>query len=476
MTNSGKEFLKWSLTELAAHLKAKALSPVEVTGSLLERIDIEDKKLNSYITVMHDEAMEAAKEAEDEIARGNYRGPLHGVPLSLKDLIFTKGVPTTMGSEFFKDYITDYDATVTRKLKDAGAVIIGKVNLHQFAYGPLGDRSYFGPTRNPHNTAKFPGGSSGGSGAAVAAGLCYGSLGTDTGGSIRIPSSLCGVVGMKPTFGRVSKYGAFPLSWTLDHIGPMTRTIEDNVAMFAVVAGHDPQDYFSANVPVDVNMAYIKAGIRGGKIGIPKAFFFEDISPEVLALVEKAIRDFERMGAEIKEVEIPHIEEISLAHSITLMSEAFTVHEERLRSLPDKFEEEVRNRLLPSIFISASEYLQAQQVRQLGIREFNKALADVDVLLAPGTAIVAQDVDQREVDINGKTEAVRTAVTRIQGPGDITGLPSLTVPCGLSGEGLPVAYQLMGKAFDEATLYRYGYAYEQQSDFNPLKYDINDTN
>lgn len=279
---------------------------------------------------------------------------------------------------------------------------------------------------------------------------------------------------MKPTFGRVSKYGAFPLSWTLDHIGPMTRTVEDNIIMLKAIAGFDPHDYFSADVPLNIDMSYVKAGVKGKTIGIPTTFYFDGLSDEVEKLMVKAIDTFQEMGAIIKKVEIPHLEEMSIAQSITIMTEAFAVHEERLRTQPEKFEEEVRNRLMPSVFVSASEYVQAQQMRQIGIREFNKALEEADVILAPSTAIEAGDIDQREVVVKGKTEAVRVVLTRMSGPANLTGFPSLSVPCGLSKDGLPVGMQLIGKAFDEATTYRFGYAFEQQSGFNTLKYDIND--
>ena len=234
-----------SLATLSRVFREKRLSPVEIVGVLLERIEAVDKDLGAFITVTGEKALEAASRAEGEIMAGRYRGPLHGVPLGIKDLIYTEGVRTTMGSALFKDYVPDYSATVAKKLEEAGAVLVGKTNTDEFAYGPTGDRSYFGPTRNPHDTSRISGGSSGGSGAAVAANLLYGALGSDTAGSVRIPSALCGVVGMKPTFGRVSKYGVFPLSWTLDHVGPLTRTVEDNALLLNALASYDPKDPYT---------------------------------------------------------------------------------------------------------------------------------------------------------------------------------------------------------------------------------------
>src|SRR5215212_5094609 len=240
-----------SVVELGAAFRGRRLSPVEVVGTLLERIENVDEKLNAFITVLSEKALEEAARAEKELLAGEYRGPLHGVPIGLKDLIYTKGVRTTMGSAFFEDHIPDDNATVVSKLEEGGAIIIGKTNTHEFAYGPTGDRSYFGPTRNPHDPSRISGGSSGGSGAAVAAGLCYAALGSDTAASVRVPAALCGTVGMKPTFGRVSKNGVFPLAWTLDHVGPLARTVEDNALLLNVLAGYDAQDPHSAYRPVE---------------------------------------------------------------------------------------------------------------------------------------------------------------------------------------------------------------------------------
>jgi len=243
--------LPTSITTLAAALRERRLSPVEVVNALLERIESEDARLNAFITVLPERALEEAARAEGEILAGEYRGPLHGVPVGVKDLICTEGVRTTMGSAFFEDYVPDHSATVVSKLEESGAILIGKTNTHEFAYGPTGDSSHFGPTRNPHEPDRIPGGSSGGSGAAVAAGLCYAALGSDTAASIRVPAALCGVVGMKPTFGRVSKSGVFPLSWSLDHVGPITHTVEDNALLLNALAGHDPEDLYSVDLPAE---------------------------------------------------------------------------------------------------------------------------------------------------------------------------------------------------------------------------------
>jgi aspartyl-tRNA(Asn)/glutamyl-tRNA(Gln) amidotransferase subunit A len=454
------EELPRSLTDLAVAFRERRLSPVEVVGALLERIKGADGELNSFITVTGEGALEEAARAEREILGGDYRGPLHGVPVGLKDLIYTEGVRTTMGSVFFKDFVPDYSATVVLRLEEAGAITIGKTNTHEFAYGPTGDRSYFGPTRNPHDIRRIPGGSSAGSGAAVAADLLYGSLGSDTGGSIRIPAALCGVVGMKPTFGRVSKHGVFPLSWTLDHVGPLTRSVEDNALLLNALAGYDPKDPYSANRGPEDFTRDLGRGVRGVVIGVPSDFYFEHVEDEVEKRVREAIEVFRSLGAQVREVGIPHLWETLKAQRLTLAADAYAIHEERLKTDPEKFDEEVRERLLDGERLKAHRYASAQQ-RKLGAKdEFNRVLSEVDVLLTPTLPIAATLIDQREVNIGGYEEPVRSAVTRLTGPTNHNGFPSLSVPCGVTASGLPVGMQLIGRPFDEATLYRFGHAYE----------------
>ncbi|WP_245590455.1 amidase [Aneurinibacillus terranovensis] len=470
--NYNMEVINWDLATLSDAIMDKVISPVEVTRQLLERIELVDKKLNSYITLLHDEALEAARQAEKEIIKGNIRGPLHGIPIGLKDLIYTKGVRTTMGSEIFQNYIPDYDAAVVEKLIEAGAVIVGKLNTHQFAYGPTGDRSFFGPVRNPHDPTRITGGSSSGSGAAVAASLCYAALGTDTGGSIRIPSSCCGIVGMKPTFGRVSKYGVFPLGWTLDHVGPMTRTIRDNAIMLSVLSGHDERDPYSSSKDSEDFSRYLQHGIKGSIIGIPKSFYFDNLDEEVNTKVRQALETFRRLGARIRIVDIPNIEQVSWAHQITMKSEAYSIHEERLHTFPDQWDEEVKERLLSGKAIKASEYVNAQQIRYSSIQEFNKIFKEVEVIITPTIPILPTRISQREVNINGDLEPVRSTINRLTGPTNLIGIPSLSVPCGFSDSGLPIGLQLFGKPYDEANLYRFGYAFEREVQLTPVQPDL----
>jgi aspartyl-tRNA(Asn)/glutamyl-tRNA(Gln) amidotransferase subunit A len=455
------EDLPRSLTALSRAFREKHLSPVEVVRVLLERIESADNKnLGAFITVTGERALEEAARAEKEMAAGRFRGPLHGVPLGLKDLIYTRDVRTTMGSALFKDYVPDYSATVALKLEEAGAVLVGKTNTHEFAYGPTGDRSYFGPTRNPHDARRISGGSSGGSGAAVAASLLYASLGSDTAGSIRIPSALCGVVGMKPTFGRVSKHGVFPLSWTLDHVGPLTRTVEDNALLMNVLAGYDPKDPYSANRPAEDFARDLGRGVGGGVVGVPKDFYFEHVEDEVGERVREAIEVFLSLGAEVREVGIPNLPETLRAQRYILAADAYAIHEERLKSAPEEFDEEVLKRLLEGERLKAHRYSRARQMKITSQGEFEEALGEADVLLAPTVPIAATLIDQREVNIGGYEEPVRSAVTRLTGPANLIGFPSLSVPCGFTASGLPVGMQLIGRPFDEAALYRFGHAYE----------------
>ena len=447
-----------SLAGLSRGLLAGRLSPVEVVKALLARIEADES--NSFITVTAERALEGASRAEQEVLAGRYRGPLHGIPVALKDIIYTRGVRTTMGSILFAEYVPDHSATVARKLEDAGSILIGKTNTHEFAYGPTGDRSHFGPMRNPHDARRITGGSSGGSGAAVGANLCYGALGSDTGGSIRIPAALCGTVGMKPTFGRVSKSGVFPLSWTLDHVGPITRTVEDNALMLNVLAGHDPEDHYSVDRPSEDFARDLERGLRGARIGVPTSFYTEHVEGGVAERVHEAVEVFRSLGAEVREVEIPNLWVTLHAQRLILAAEAYAVHEERLENEPEKIGEEVRERLMDGERPRAYRYANARRRGMLATEEFDRALHGVDVLLTPTLPITATEIGQREVSIRDYEEPVRSALTRFTGPTDLTGHPSLSVPCGEAAR-LPVGLQLIGRRFDEATLYRFGHAYEE---------------
>ncbi len=451
-----------SLARLSRALRTREVSPVEMTEALLGRIGADET--NAFITVTAERAMEDAARAEVEIGAGDYRGPLHGVPVGIKDLVYTKGVRTTMASAFFEDHVPEDDAAIARRLREAGTVLLGKTNTHEFAYGPTGDRSFFGPTRNPHDPARISGGSSGGSGAAVATGLCYGAIGSDTGGSIRIPAALCGVVGMKPTFGRVGKSGVFPLAWTLDHVGPMTRTVEDNALLLSALVGHDPQDPYSADRPAEDFARDLERGLGGSAVGVPTAFYFEHVDREVEARVRESVEVFRSLGAVVREVDVPNVWETLHAQRLTLAAEAYAVHEERLKSDPGRFDDQGLERLLQGGELRAHRYANAQRRKLRSRREFEEVLGEVDVILSPSVPIPATEIGQRQASINGHEEAVYSALTRLTGPTNMNGLPSLSVPCGTTASGLPVGLQLIGRPFDEATVYRFGHAHEKTYD------------
>lgn len=456
-----EDFFKWDITELSEGIRNKKLSPVEITDQLLKKIESEDEKFNSFVTVTAEEAMEQAKQAESDIQKGNIRGPLHGVPIALKDNIYTKGISTTVGSAIFKDFIPEYDATVVKKLKEAGAIILGKLNMHEVAYGTSGDRSFAGPVKNPYDPNKITGGSSSGSGAALAASFCYGALGTDTGGSVRIPASFTGIVGMKPTFGRVSNYGVFPLGFTLDHVGPMTKSVRDNAILMNVLAGYDENDPYSINKSTEDFTASIGSDIKKAVIGVPSGEFFTGGDPEVEESVRQAIKKFKEAGATIKTVKLPDMEEVLAAFRTTLTSEAYAIHEKRLQDYPDQWDDEVRARLFTAKDTHAKEYIAAQQVKRQAIREFEIIFKEVDLIITPTVPILPVDIGQREIILNGSTIHSSLVLNRFTGPFNLTGLPSLSMPCGISNSGLPIGIQLIGKAFDEANIYRFAAVLEK---------------
>ncbi|SIT72554.1 Asp-tRNA(Asn)/Glu-tRNA(Gln) amidotransferase GatCAB subunit A [Edaphobacillus lindanitolerans] len=451
-----------TFTDLNRKMKAGKISSLELVQESLKRIAEENPATNAFITIAAGEALETAAVLDREAAAGKFRGPLHGIPVAVKDLIDTKGIRTTMGSKVYADNVPDADAEVVRKLKEAGAVLIGKTNTHEFAYGPIGDRSYFGASRNPYDPNKITGGSSGGSGAAVGAGMVVAAIGTDTGGSIRIPAAACGIVGMKPTFGLVSKTGSFPLAYTLDHIGPMTLTVKDNAVLLNVMAGHDPHDPYSLKSDSQEDYASeIGKGVRGIVIGVPD-WYFDRIDPEVRAAAEHCLELYEGLGAVVRKVKMPVIPKIALAQFITIQAEAAAVHQETLKNHGGEVDEEVYERLVASLSVKGYEYVDAQVGRPELIREYNRVFDEADVLLTPTIPMLPTCIGQREAEIGNETEAVRSALLRLTSPTNYTGNPSLSIPSGLSGSGLPIGVQLIGKHRTEATLYRVAYALEQE--------------
>jgi aspartyl-tRNA(Asn)/glutamyl-tRNA(Gln) amidotransferase subunit A len=462
---STNELTRLSIAEAAEQLRRRTLSPVELTQAYLTRIQAEDAAARCYITVLHDQALPAAAKAEQEIARGGYRGPLHGIPIALKDLVMTRGIRTTCGSRILKDWVPDADAAVAARLAKAGAILLGKLNMHEFAYGPTGVNPHYGTPANPWGPDRMPGGSSSGSGAAVAAGLCAAALGTDTGGSIRIPASLCGIVGLKQTYGRVSRAGVIPLAWSLDHVGPMTRTVTDAALLLQVLAGHDPADPSTAAVAVPDYRRSLDGDPRGLRVGVVREFFFERLDPEVRASVDAAARALENLGIRVEEVRLPRIHHAGPATFAIITAESMAYHEPYLKTRGSEYGADVRARLLTGQFVLATQYLKAQRARQVLRAEVDDVLKNVDALLFPTTPIPAPRTDDREATVDGTREDVRVWLTRCTRPINLTGHPALSVPCGVTASGLPIGLQLVGRQFDETTLLRLGRAYETVSPF-----------
>jgi aspartyl-tRNA(Asn)/glutamyl-tRNA(Gln) amidotransferase subunit A len=449
-----------SVEELAPLLESKQLSPVELTKEILDFAHQSQEAINSYIDFYDDEALMEAKKAEAEIVNGGYKGMYHGIPLALKDNLYFKDKVTTMASKIHQDFKSDADATVVEKLREAGVIFTGKLSMHEYAWGITNNNPHYGPVRNPWDTTKIPGGSSGGSGAAVAAGASVASLGTDTAGSIRIPSSACGIVGLKPTHGRVSKFGCFPLAWTLDHIGPMTKTVKDAAAMLEIISGFDYRDPTCVDHPVDQYLGYLTGDVKDLVIGVNEDYFFKQVDHDVENAVRKAIDLLTGSGAKVEVVKIPSLQYAEWAELVTSLSEASAIHHSNLKTRPDDYGNDIRLLFELGELPSAVDYLQAQQVRRQLKAEFTEVFKKVDVLITPTLPVVANDIGDDTVDLNGEKVDLINNIIRFTGPSNLTGLPALTVPCGFKGK-LPIGLQIIGPAFGEGKVLNAGYAVEQ---------------
>ena len=445
-----------SIAEVGERLRTGRLSPVELTRAILERIEALDGQLHAYITVTADSALDQARQAEAEIAQGNYRGPLHGIPIAYKDIVWTKGIRTTAHSKLLADWVPDEDATIVTRFNTVGAISLGKLSLHEFACGTAGPDDYFPPARNPWDVARSPGGSSSGSGTAVAAGLAMGAIGTDTGGSVRHPAAVCGLVGMKATYGRVSLHGVIPLSGTLDHIGPLTRTVRDNALMLQAMAGQDPRDPSSVAVPVPDFLEGIDRGLDGLRLGVPESWLAataEHHHPEVLAAFETAKQTLRDLGAEIRPVEIPGLEDVGTLSTTIMLYEAYAYHKDDLEARPDCYTEPVRTRVGGGARYTASAYQAALRGREQLIETYAKVLQDVDVIINPGQPNPAVTMEE----LRRQPIAVRGLSTRMY---NVTGLPALVLPMGFSADGLPLSLQFAGRPFEEPLIYQAAAAYE----------------
>ena len=457
-----------SAGELARLIAGKQVSPVEVVKAHLERITSLDGSLRCFITLTAEAATAAAREAESAVTAGRPLGPLHGVPLGLKDLYDTAGVRTTGGSKILADRVPAADATVVRRLREAGMIVLGKLNMVEFAYGPEGRNAHYGHARNPWDavTHRMAGGSSSGSGVAVAAGLAPVALGSDTGGSIRIPCSLCGLAGIKPTYGRVSRAGVLPLSWSMDHVGPMTRTVADSALVLGAMAGYDPADPTSSVLPVPDYAAALTGDVRGLRVGLLRAFFLESATPEVRTAVEAAARALEKAGAVVDEVALPGVGHVAAGALAVVATEAMTYHAEWLRTRAADYDPDVSSRLMVGAFVTGVHYVRGQQARALIRREVDEALARHDVLLAPATPVTAPRIDERDTTLGDGPSDIRSALIRLTRPFNFSGHPTCSVPCGFSGGGLPIGMQIVGRPFDEATVLRVGDAYQRLTDWH----------
>jgi len=453
----------WTIDSLSQAIFKKEVSPVEVTRAFLDRIEDHDSRINAFITVLAKPALASARRAEKEILHGRYIGPFHGIPFAVKDLFFTKGVRTTCGSKILTDFIPSYDAAVVDKLSSAGAILLGKLNMHEFAFGPTTVNPHYGPVRNPSDTQRISGGSSGGSAAAIAASFALLTLGTDTGGSIRIPSSLCGIPGLKPTFGRVSRYGAYPLCWSLDHPGPMAKSVKDLALAMNILAGHDPRDPATIDVPVPDYTRGLNNDLTGIRLGVPTSYYFDRMDQEVLATIQKAIRVFKKLGAKVQSIHIPDLEEAAIAVSIILFAESAASlqkwHLTRSRDLG----EDVRIRLNQGAVIPATLYLKAQRVRKRIQENFRAVFKKVDALITPQLPITAPLIGQGTVSFGKATEPVPAALTRFTRIYNLVGIPCLSVCCGFSSSGMPIGLQIASKPFSEETVLKVAHVYETQT-------------
>jgi aspartyl-tRNA(Asn)/glutamyl-tRNA(Gln) amidotransferase subunit A len=461
-----------SATALAELLRRREVSPVEATVAYLARIEQVDPALNSYITVTADRAMAEARQAEAEIAAGNYRGPLHGVPVAVKDQFCTDGVLTTGGSSILSEYVPDYDATVMSKLKDAGAVLLGKLNMSEFAMGDAFHHPY-GRPRNPWDLSRNPGTSSSGSGAATAAFLCATSLGEDTAGSIRGPAAFCGLVGIRPTWGLVSRYGMLASTWSMDAAGPISRTVRDCAATLGAIAGYDPNDRYTSNAPVPDYLDGLDAGIRGLRVGVLSDRVSADgVEPEVRDAVTRAVGQLGELGAEVEEISIPLVAQSAAISTTLIYVDATAVHRRGLEEYPEKYDHNNRVRLLTGALIPAQAHHKANRLRQMLREQILDALSRVDVLALPASSVQATPIPTEPgLSRNGKEEFLAMLGGRrsYTSPFNVAGVPALSINCGFTSDGLPVGLQLVGRPYDEPTVFRAAYAYEQATDWHTMR-------
>jgi aspartyl-tRNA(Asn)/glutamyl-tRNA(Gln) amidotransferase subunit A len=455
-----------SLTEVAQAIATKKLSSREVTQACLDRIAKAEPQLNAFMAIEADSALAAADAADAELARGGSRGVLHGVPLAHKDMYYDNGHVVTCGSKIRQDYVATTTSTALQRLKDAGTIRLGSLQMSEFAYGPTGHNAHFGAVHNPWQVDHITGGSSSGSGAAVAARLTFAALGSDTGGSIRMPAHFCGVTGLKTTVGRVSRAGAMPLSQSLDTVGPLARTAEDCALLLGLMAGADPEDLTCLAGPLPDYLAATREPMRGVRIGIPKAFYVDDLDPEVARVLDETIATLKREGASVVAVDLPDQPQLTAACQLVLAVEAAAFHKSWMIERPQDYGPQVLMRLQNGLGVPAISYLEAMRWRGPALSAHLAAVADVDVVLAPVAPVPAPTIAESDVGNSLNAEAVIQRLTRFTRPINYLGLPSLAIPAGFSASGLPVGLQLIGRPFDEAMILRIGAAFQRATDFH----------
>jgi aspartyl-tRNA(Asn)/glutamyl-tRNA(Gln) amidotransferase subunit A len=446
-----------TIRELGTRYRKRELSPVEVTGALLARIEKLDPALHAFVTLTPDRALADARAAEEALRKRDSR-PLLGIPIGHKDIYLTRGIRTTGGSALFADWVPEEESTVVTRWAEAGTVMLGKLITHEFAFGLQFPGHKFPPARNPWNPEHIPGGSSSGSGAALAAGLVYGATGSDTGGSIRGPAAFCGITGLKPTYGRCSRAGVMTLSWTLDHTGPMARTVEDCAYLLQGMAGHDARDPASSTHPVDDYVGALEGDVRGLRIGVPRNYFFEDADADLVQEFERALDDLRKLGAEVRDITIPSFN-ASRSFFLILVTEAFAYHEQDLRTRPELYGDVLRERIMSGALVTAAEYVQAQRIRMQICADVAEVMKTVDVLAAPTSPKPATPF---KIAYDPELAFPRSNMP----PFNLTGQPTLAVPCGFAKSGLPVSMQLAGRAFEETTVLRLGHAYQRATDWH----------
>jgi aspartyl-tRNA(Asn)/glutamyl-tRNA(Gln) amidotransferase subunit A len=455
-----------TLTEVARAIAAKQLSSHEVTRACLHRIAQWQPHLNAFMAIESEPALKAATAADEELAKGDIKGPLHGVPLAHKDMYYDAGHVSTCGSLIRRDFVATTTSTALQRLKDAGTVRLGTLQMAEFAYGPTGHNAHYGAVHNPWKHGHVTGGSSSGSGAAVAARLTFAALGSDTGGSIRMPAHFCGVTGLKVTWGRVSRAGAMPLSQSLDTVGPLAQTAEDCALLLGLMAGLDPEDPTASAAPVQDYLAATKASLKGLRIGVPKSFYVDDLDADVAKALDATIATLKAEGADVVQVGLTDHRQLSAASQIVLAVEAAAFHKRWLIERPQDYGPQVLMRLQNALAVSGVTYLEALRWRGAALAAHIAATSGVDAVIAPVSPVAAPSIAESDIGAGQNAEAVIQRLTRFTRPINYLGLPSLAIPCGFSSSGLPIGMQLIGRSFDEATVLTIGAAFQRATDFH----------